>query len=78
MDQETASNLDAWVETGAIKSRSETAAVFIREGLKVRHSELEGLRDSLQQVQEAKARLHREVREVFGLDDKQAPSAGES
>ena len=30
VDEETAEVLDAWVETGAVKSRSEAAALFIR------------------------------------------------
>ena len=61
------------METGAVKSRSEAAAVFIREGLKVRDSELDGLRDALNKVQEAKTRLHREAREVFGMEPDQTP-----
>ncbi len=69
VDQETTTKLDTWVETGAVKSRSEAAALFIREGLKVRESELERLRDVLQSYNEAKDRLHREARDAFGLDD---------
>ena len=68
VDQETTTKLDTWVETGAVKSRSEAAALFIREGLKVRESELERLRDVLQSYNEAKDRLHREARDAFGLD----------
>ena len=68
VDQETNTKLDTWVETGAVKSRSEAAALFIREGLKVRESELERLRDVLQSYNEAKDRLRREARDAFGLD----------
>ncbi len=68
VDQETTTKLDTWVETGAVKSRSEAAALFIREGLKVRESELERLRDVLQSYNEAKDRLRREARDAFGLD----------
>lgn len=68
VDQETTTKLDTWVETGAVKSRSEAAALFIREGLKVRESELERLGDVLQSYNEAKDRLRREARDAFGLD----------
>ena len=66
VDEETSNNLDAWVEAGAVKSRSEAAALFIREGLKVRSSELESLRDALKEVEQARSRLRRKAREVFG------------
>ncbi len=71
VDQETTTKLDTWVETGAVKSRSEAAALFIREGLKVRASELERLGDVLQSYNEAKDRLQREARDAFGLDNDQ-------
>lgn len=66
VDEETSRTLDAWVESGAVKSRSEAAALFIREGLKVRSSELEQLRDALREVDDARTRLHARAREVFG------------
>lgn len=66
VDEETAKRLDAWVETGAMKSRSEAAALFIKEGLKVRATELSELEDSIQDVEAAKDRLRKRVREVLG------------
>ena len=66
VDDETCRALDAWVESGAVKSRSEAAAVFIREGLKVRESELAQLQDALRDVDEARKRLRDKAREVFG------------
>ncbi len=75
VDQETAAKLDTWVETGAVKSRSEAAALFIREGLKVRASELEGLNDALRSYEEAKVRLQREARDAFGLRDQPTEDA---
>ncbi|MHC4767553.1 MAG: hypothetical protein ACYTEI_02440 [Planctomycetota bacterium] len=69
VDAQTARTLDAWVETGAVKSRSEAAALFIREGLKVRASELDRLKDALAGVEEAKDRLRCEARDVFNLND---------
>ncbi len=66
IDEDTRLTLDSWVETGHFKSRSEAAALFIREGLKIRASELEGLRDAIQQVKEAKKSLEDKARKVLG------------
>jgi hypothetical protein len=73
VDEATLHQLDAWVKTDAVKSRSEAAAVFIREGLKMRASELEKLEDALADVDRARERLHERVKEVFG---EKAPPAG--
>lgn len=69
VDDETSDALDAWVETGAVKSRSEAAALFIQEGLRVRTQELDRLGDALKDVQEARQRLKQRVREVFSPDE---------
>ncbi len=66
IDEDTCSAIDAWIEAGAIKSRSEGAALFIREGLKVRASELEKLRDALKDVKNAKDRLKKKAKQIFG------------
>lgn len=66
VDEGTSVALDAWVETGAVQSRSEAAALFIREGLKVRADELERLAEALRAVNEAKSRLRDQAKEVFG------------
>jgi len=66
VDSETSAQLDAWVETGAVKSRSEAAALFIREGLNVRADELERLRGALEDVEEARERLREQAEQVFG------------
>ncbi|MDH3744817.1 MAG: hypothetical protein OES47_06930 [Acidobacteriota bacterium] len=68
VDTETSAALDDWVQTGAVKSRSEAAALFIREGLNVRADELERLKDALNEVQSARERLRQQAREVFGED----------
>jgi hypothetical protein len=68
VDEGTSKALDAWVEAGAVRSRSEAAAVFIREGLKVRASELEQLRDALREVEQARSRLRQKAREVLGKE----------
>ena len=66
VDTETSEALDAWVETGAVKSRSEAAALFIREGLTVRADELERLKGALDDVEAARERLRQQARHVFG------------
>ena len=66
VDEETRVKLDAWVEAGAVKSRSEAAALFIREGLKVRQAELEKLEESLRDLQNARERVREKAREIFG------------
>lgn len=73
IDAETSLALDRWVETGAVKSRSEAAALFIREGLKVREAELDRLADSLQEVERARERLKKEVRDLFGDKPEEDP-----
>jgi len=69
VDTDTASKLDAWVETGAVRSRSEAAALFIREGLQVRSSELAALKDAIDEVEEARHRLRARVQEVLGTGE---------
>jgi len=66
IDDETTENLDDWVETGAVKSRSEGAALFIREGLKVRAEELSRLKDALADVKAAKEKLREQAKDVLG------------
>jgi len=65
VDEETSKKLDHWVETGAFKSRSEAAALFIREGLKVHARGLEQLDEALSGVEQAKEHLRQRVRQVF-------------
>lgn len=77
VDEETSGKLDAWVETGAVKSRSEAAALFIREGLEVRAGELEQLEEALKGVEEAKERLRQQAREVFGGEEASAGEEGD-
>ncbi len=66
VDEETKHDLDAWVETGAVKSISEAAALFIREGINVRSGELAELRDAIEEVGDAKRRLKEKAKEVIG------------
>jgi hypothetical protein len=69
VDDETNQALDAWVETGAVKSRSEAAALFIREGLKVRSSELQQLHDVIRDVEVARSRLREKARSILGEEE---------
>ena len=68
VDDATQRSLDSWIETGAVKSRSEAAALFIREGLKVRADELEKLNEALEDVKAARERLREQAQQVFGRD----------
>jgi Arc/MetJ-type ribon-helix-helix transcriptional regulator len=70
IDEDTKRDLDNWVESGAVKSRSEAAALFIREGIKVRSGELDQLREALEDVGEAKQRLEELARQVIGNPSK--------
>jgi Arc/MetJ-type ribon-helix-helix transcriptional regulator len=66
VDEKTSKQLDSWVEIGAVKSRSEAAALFIREGLQMRADELDELEEALQKVEKAKQNLRDKARTVFG------------
>lgn len=66
VDSETCSKLDQWVATGAARSRSEAAALFIREGLHVRADELEKLSGALRELEEAQQKLRREAKQILG------------
>ncbi len=68
VDEETARSLDAWVETDAVKSRSQAAALFIREGLKVRAAELDQLGEAISELEQARQHLHEKAREIFGTE----------
>lgn len=69
VDEETAAKLDAWVETGAVKSRSEAAALFIREGLRVYAAELERLAGALTELETARKKLREQVNIIFGPEE---------
>jgi Arc/MetJ-type ribon-helix-helix transcriptional regulator len=68
VDEDTIHKLDAWTETGALKSRSEAAALFIREGLELRSGELEQLEAAIDDVKLAKDRLKEKAKEILGGD----------
>lgn len=66
LNRQAVEDLDAWVETGALRSRSEAAALFIREGLALRASELDELRGPLEEFRAARRRLKSVAEEVLG------------
>ena len=66
ISEEISSDLDAWVETGYFKSRSEAAALFLLDGLKLRSSELNKLNDAISDVKKAKDTLREKARDIFG------------
>ena len=66
IDEDTKTALDDWVETGAVKSRSQAAALFMREGIKVRSAELDQLREALDDVNQARQRLEEKAKHVIG------------
>lgn len=66
VDSETAQALDDWVKVGAAKSRSEAAALFLREGLNMRAADLKRLAGVLAEYEAAKARLKHESDSLFG------------
>jgi len=66
VDDGTARALDAWVETGQLRSRSEAAAVFIKAGLKLHQDQLTKVSDALRDVEESKRRLAQRMKEVLG------------
>ncbi|MBX9880692.1 MAG: hypothetical protein K2X73_01835 [Sphingomonas sp.] len=66
VDQATAAQLDRWVAAGVAKSRSEAAALFIGEGLRLRAGDLERLSSAIEALEAAKARLQQEAESIFG------------
>ena len=66
VDQELLNQLDAWIESGAARSRSEAAALFLREGLKVRAPELAELSDAVAQVEAARRNLREKAKRFLG------------
>lgn len=68
-DEATRQTLDAWVETGYFKSRSEAAALFLKEGLKMRQRELDSLIDAIDGVKQAREELRAKAQEIFGAEE---------
>lgn len=67
VDEDTLRRLDSWIEAGVVKSRSEAALLFIREGLQTRQSELDEMESALADLKAAKAKLHERAQSLFGV-----------
>jgi Arc/MetJ-type ribon-helix-helix transcriptional regulator len=72
VDEDTSRKLDHWVETGAFKSRSEAAALFMREGLAIHARELEELDEAINGMKQARENLRRKAREIFDPETQEA------
>ncbi len=68
IDKESVETLDVWVATGVAKSRSEAAALFLREGLRLRAGELAELKDALTKMEDARRQLQERAKSVLGAD----------
>jgi Arc/MetJ-type ribon-helix-helix transcriptional regulator len=66
LNKDVVHQLDSWVETGALRSRSEAAALFIQEGLALRSAELDELRGPLEELRAARVRLKAVAEGVLG------------
>jgi hypothetical protein len=66
VDKETLTTLDRWISAGLAKSRSEAAAIFIREGLNLRAAELDSLSQALAEVEAANVRLRAAASRILG------------
>lgn len=66
VNDESIEGLDAWIQAGVASSRSEAAALFIREGLQLRNHELSELRAAIGKVERAKAELKERARGILG------------
>ena len=66
LDAETVRALDRWVDAGVAKSRSEAAALFVQEGLKLRSAELEELSGAIDALEEARQALRSKARRIMG------------
>jgi hypothetical protein len=58
-----------------VKSRSEAAALFIREWLAVRKDEIDQLQEALRDVEAARERLRKKAGEIFGDQEKDEDDA---
>jgi tyrosyl-tRNA synthetase len=63
---ETAQALDSWVDAGIAKSRSEAAALFLQEGLKIREPELQELSGALRTLESAREAVKAKAKTLMG------------
>lgn len=66
INSETAQALDSWVDAGIAKSRSEAAALFLQEGLKIRASDLQELSSALRTLETAREAVRAKAKALIG------------
>lgn len=66
INSETAQALDSWVDAGVAKSRSEAAALFLQEGLKLREADLHELSAALETLESARAAVKAKAKTLMG------------
>lgn len=66
VDDESLESLDSWIASGVAASRSEAAALFIKEGLTLRSQELSELEASIAKVERARDELRAKARDILG------------
>jgi hypothetical protein len=66
LDVDTVRALDRWVDAGVAKSRSEAAALFVQEGLKLRSSELDELSGAIDALEAARKTLRSKAQAIMG------------
>ena len=74
IDLETANALDMWVSAGIAKSRSEAAALFLHEGLKIRERELNELSGEIRDYEQARQRMRSKAEALLGAASKSSSS----
>ena len=74
VDDESLEGLDSWITAGVADSRSEAAALFIREGLSLRSQELAELKVSIDKLEQAQEELRAKARTILGDDHEQEPA----
>ena len=68
VDDASLDGLDSWIKSGVVSSRSEAAALFIKEGLSLRNQELGDLQASIDKVERAQEELRQKARTILGDD----------
>jgi hypothetical protein len=66
IDSDTARALDRWVSAGVAKSRSEAAALFLQEGLKLREPDLADLSGVIDDYEKARERMRKKAKNLMG------------
>lgn len=68
LDDADLRQIDALVEVGAFKSRSEAAAFFIRQGIQARNDLFDKVMPTVEKIRELKEQAKRELRKRTQLD----------